>query len=171
MFFVHSRIDILSIILAVSCCFSYVVDSKAFMDDSRLSKLVKKIGREDDRDRRITAAKQLKEYLKQPENVKVRVLYLNKTTNRITTKNHFLGVYFSLTEVDLLCWDSMSDPLTLNYTGCWLFLFRLLWRSVTVFLWHFRMSSTKGQTYLMQAKPHSNQTISIIIINSYTHYN
>ena len=33
---------------------------------------MKKIGREDDRDRRITAARQLKEYLKQPENAKVR---------------------------------------------------------------------------------------------------
>ena len=41
------------------------------MDDSRLAKLMRKIEREDDRERRLAAAKQLKEYLLQPENAKV----------------------------------------------------------------------------------------------------
>ena len=44
---------------------------KSFTDDSRLSKLVRRLTRDDDRDRRITAAKQLKEFLQQPENNKV----------------------------------------------------------------------------------------------------
>ncbi|XP_070580922.1 serine/threonine-protein kinase SMG1-like [Ptychodera flava] len=45
--------------------------SLLFNDDSRLSTLVRRITREDDRDRRLTAAKQLRDYLYQPENGKI----------------------------------------------------------------------------------------------------
>ncbi|XP_077980517.1 serine/threonine-protein kinase SMG1-like [Glandiceps talaboti] len=44
--------------------------SLIFNDDSHLSTLVRRITREDDRDRRLTAARQLREYLYQPENGK-----------------------------------------------------------------------------------------------------
>ena len=41
------------------------------MDDSRLSKLVRRAGREDERERRLLAIRQLKDYLLQTENAKV----------------------------------------------------------------------------------------------------
>ena len=41
------------------------------MDDSRLSKLVRRLVKEEDRERKLTAAKQLKDYLLGPENIKV----------------------------------------------------------------------------------------------------
>ncbi|KAI0218317.1 hypothetical protein LSAT2_029981 [Lamellibrachia satsuma] len=43
---------------------------KPFMDDSRLSKLVRRACREDDRERRLLAIHQLRDYLLQPENAK-----------------------------------------------------------------------------------------------------
>ena len=46
-------------------------ESKLFCDDSRLSKLVRRVTREDDRDRRITAIRQLREFLLVVENAKV----------------------------------------------------------------------------------------------------
>lgn len=42
-----------------------------FSDESRLSKLVRRVTREDDRDRRLTAIRQLKEFITLPENTKV----------------------------------------------------------------------------------------------------
>lgn len=46
-------------------------DAKPFTDDTRLSKLVRRLCRDDDRDRRLTAGKQLREIMPLPENVKV----------------------------------------------------------------------------------------------------
>ena len=51
----------------------YISDhNKAFADDSRFSKFVKRLMREDDRDKRLTAGKQLRDFLLLPENAKVR---------------------------------------------------------------------------------------------------
>jgi len=49
-------------------------DTKGFNDDSRLSKLVRRVIREDDRERKWSALKQLKDYLSQPENSKVNMV-------------------------------------------------------------------------------------------------
>ena len=50
--------------------------SKAFVDDSRLSKLVRRLVKEDDRERKLTAIKQLKDYLQAYENIKVTIYVL-----------------------------------------------------------------------------------------------
>ena len=52
----------------------YVSDGKAFSDDSRLSKLVRNVTREDDRDRRINNLRLLRDFILLPEN--------NKTLSR-----------------------------------------------------------------------------------------
>ena len=46
-------------------------DVKNFNDDSRLSRLVRRVCREDDRNGRVSAVKQLRDFLLQPENAKV----------------------------------------------------------------------------------------------------
>lgn len=48
--------------------------SKTFSDDSRLSRLMRRLLKESDRDRRLNAAKQLKDYLRSSDGVKVNVL-------------------------------------------------------------------------------------------------
>jgi hypothetical protein len=40
----------------------------SYSDESRLSNLLRRITREDDRDRRLATVKQLKEFIQQPEN-------------------------------------------------------------------------------------------------------
>ena len=47
-------------------------EGKPFCDDTRLSKLVRRVQREDERDRKISALRQLKEFFDQTENSKVR---------------------------------------------------------------------------------------------------
>lgn len=42
--------------------------SLSYSDESRLSNLLRRITREDDRDRRLATVKQLKEFIQQPEN-------------------------------------------------------------------------------------------------------
>lgn len=42
--------------------------SMSYSDESRLSNLLRRITREDDRDRRLATVKQLKEFIQQPEN-------------------------------------------------------------------------------------------------------
>uniref|UniRef100_A0A2I2Z7S0 SMG1 nonsense mediated mRNA decay associated PI3K related kinase n=1 Tax=Gorilla gorilla gorilla TaxID=9595 RepID=A0A2I2Z7S0_GORGO len=54
----------------------------SYSDESRLSNLLRRITREDDRDRRLATVKQLKEFIQQPENKLVRFLcFHNKLGN------------------------------------------------------------------------------------------
>lgn len=47
----------------------------SYSDESRLSNLLRRITREDDRDRRLATVKQLKEFIQQPENKLVSTVY------------------------------------------------------------------------------------------------
>ncbi|KAK1344851.1 hypothetical protein QTO34_013555 [Cnephaeus nilssonii] len=58
--------------------------SMSYSDESRLSNLLRRITREDDRDRRLTTVKQLKEFIQQPENK----LVLVKQLDNILTAVH-----------------------------------------------------------------------------------
>lgn len=51
--------------------------SMSYSDESRLSNLLRRITREDDRDRRLATVKQLKEFIQQPENKLVLVKQLD----------------------------------------------------------------------------------------------
>ena len=51
-----------------------VSDNRGFVDDSRLSRLVRRVTREDDRDARITNLRQLADFLASHENAKVNVI-------------------------------------------------------------------------------------------------
>lgn len=51
--------------------------SLSYSDESRLSNLLRRITREDDRDRRLATVKQLKEFIQQPENKLVGSLYFS----------------------------------------------------------------------------------------------
>ena len=48
--------------------FIFTERSMSYSDESRLSNLLRRITREDDRDRRLATVKQLKEFIQQPEN-------------------------------------------------------------------------------------------------------
>lgn len=50
--------------------------SMSYSDESRLSNLLRRITREDDRDRRLATVKQLKEFIQQPENKLVNIICL-----------------------------------------------------------------------------------------------
>lgn len=56
--------------------FIFTERSMSYSDESRLSNLLRRITREDDRDRRLTTVKQLKEFIQQPENKLVRIACL-----------------------------------------------------------------------------------------------
>ena len=56
--------------------FSLQEPSKSFSDESRLSKYIRRVSRDSDRERRLSSAKQLKEYLKTQEGVKVYFCYM-----------------------------------------------------------------------------------------------
>lgn len=49
----------------------------SYSDESRLSNLLRRITREDDRDRRLATVKQLKEFIQQPENKLVSNFYFS----------------------------------------------------------------------------------------------
>nr|XP_032656056.1 serine/threonine-protein kinase SMG1-like isoform X2 [Chelonoidis abingdonii] len=57
--------------------------SLSFSDESRLSNLLRRITREDDRDRRLATVKQLKEFIQQPENKLVLVKQLDNILTAI----------------------------------------------------------------------------------------
>ncbi|XP_013910495.1 PREDICTED: serine/threonine-protein kinase SMG1-like [Thamnophis sirtalis] len=57
--------------------------SLSYSDESRLSNLLRRITREDDRDRRLTTVKQLKEFIQQPENKLVLVKQLDNILTAI----------------------------------------------------------------------------------------
>lgn len=65
------------------CCrkriiaFSFSERSLSYSDESRLSNLLRRITREDDRDRRLATVKQLKEFIQQPENKLVSSFYFS----------------------------------------------------------------------------------------------
>jgi hypothetical protein len=52
----------------------FIERSMSYSDESRLSNLLRRITREDDRDRRLATVKQLKEFIQQPENKLVRIV-------------------------------------------------------------------------------------------------
>lgn len=56
--------------------FIFTERSMSYSDESRLSNLLRRITREDDRDRRLATVKQLKEFIQQPENKLVSVVCL-----------------------------------------------------------------------------------------------
>ncbi|XP_078521376.1 serine/threonine-protein kinase SMG1 [Lissotriton helveticus] len=57
--------------------------SLSYSDESRLSNLLRRIAREDDRDRRLATVKQLKEFIQQPENKMVLVKQLDNILTAI----------------------------------------------------------------------------------------
>lgn len=59
--------------------FSFSERSLSYSDESRLSNLLRRITREDDRDRRLATVKQLKEFIQQPENKLVSRFYFSST--------------------------------------------------------------------------------------------
>lgn len=56
--------------------FLFTERSMSYSDESRLSNLLRRITREDDRDRRLATVKQLKEFIQQPENKLVSIVCL-----------------------------------------------------------------------------------------------
>ena len=59
-----------------SSVFMFTERSMSYSDESRLSNLLRRITREDDRDRRLATVKQLKEFIQQPENKLVSIVCL-----------------------------------------------------------------------------------------------
>lgn len=51
--------------------FILIDSTKAFTDDSRLSKYIRRVIRDGDKERRISSAKQLRDYLRTSDGVKV----------------------------------------------------------------------------------------------------
>lgn len=64
---------LIDIFFSPECCVLYFSDrNNMFGDDSRLSHIIKRITKESDRDRRLTAAQQLEEFLNSPDNYQVK---------------------------------------------------------------------------------------------------